>query len=222
MVNVHFLDPPGPPSAPEPTEVTKESCQLTWKAPESDGGSPVTGYFIERAQKGSSRWLRCNKQPVSDTNYKVTDLIEDTEYIFRIVAVNKIGEGPPGPESVPVRAKDPFGKNMFLLTEAITFLIKNILTNRISQYFKSQSQVPAFHLLSKSSIESLSNLEKPGKPDPPEIVQVNKNSVSLRWKPPRDDGGAEITNYVIEYRIEGSNYMLRSQPIEFIHVLKFF
>ena len=75
--------------------------------------------------------------------------------------------------------------------------------------------------MSKSSIESLSNLEKPGKPDPPEIVQVNKNSVSLRWKPPRDDGGAEITNYVIEYRIEGSNYMLRSQPIEFIHVLIF-
>lgn len=45
--------------------------------------------------------------------------------------------------------------------------------------------------------------EKPGKPDPPEIVQVNKNSVSLKWKPPKDDGGAEIFNYVIEYRIEG-------------------
>ena len=45
--------------------------------------------------------------------YKVTDLIEDTEYIFRIVAVNKIGEGLPGPESVPVQAKDPFGKTLF-------------------------------------------------------------------------------------------------------------
>ena len=221
MVNVHFLDPPGPPSAPEPTEVTKESCQLTWKSPESDGGSTITGYFIERAQKGSSRWLRCNKQPVSDTKYKATDLIEDTEYIFRIVAVNKIGEGPPGPESVPVRAKDPFGKNVFVLNEAITFLTKNMST--ISrQYFKSQPSSFRFHLLSKSSIESLSNLEKPGKPDPPEIVQVNKNSVSLRWKPPRDDGGAEITNYVIEYRIEGTNYVFRLQPIEFIHVLNFF
>ena len=93
--------------------MTKESCQLTWKAQERDGGSPVTGYVIKRAQKGSSHWLCCNKQPVSDTKYKVTDLIEDTEYIFRIVAVNKIGEGLPGPESVPVKAKDPFGKTVF-------------------------------------------------------------------------------------------------------------
>ena len=47
--------------------------------------------------------------------------------------------------------------------------------------------------------------EKPGKPDPPEIVQVNKNSVALKWKPPKDDGGADITNYVVEFRIEGMN-----------------
>ena len=107
---IDFSDPPGPPSAPEATEVSKESCDLTWQPPESDGGSPVTGYFIERAQKVSSRWLRCNKEPISDTKYKVTDLIEDTEYIFRIVAVNKVGEGPPGPESVPVGAKDPWRK----------------------------------------------------------------------------------------------------------------
>ena len=93
--------------------MTKESCRLTWKAPESDGGSPVTGYIIQQAQKGSSHWLCCNKEPVSDTEYKVTNLIEDTEYIFRIVPVNKIGEGQPGLESVPVQAKDPFGKTVF-------------------------------------------------------------------------------------------------------------
>ena len=108
-----FPDPPGAPSAPEPSDVTKESCQLTWTAPESDGGSPIIGYFIERAQKGSSRWLRVNKEPVPDKSHKVTDLIEDNEYIFRIVAVNKIGEGPPGPESKPVKAKDPWGRKDF-------------------------------------------------------------------------------------------------------------
>ena len=109
MIN-RFTDPPGPPSAPEPTDITKESCELTWKAPENDGGSPIIGYFIERAQTGSSRWLRCNKEPVSDKTYKVTDLIEDNEYVFRIVAVNKVGEGPPGPLSANVKAKDPWGK----------------------------------------------------------------------------------------------------------------
>ncbi len=49
-----------------------------------------------------------NKEPVPDLTHKVTDLIEDTEYVFRIVAVNKVGEGPPGPQSANVLAKDPW------------------------------------------------------------------------------------------------------------------
>ena len=100
---------PGPPSAPEVSEVTKESCELTWSAPEEDGGTPVTGYFIERATNGSSRWLRVNKDTVSDTKFKADGLIEDTEYTFRIIAVNKVGEGAPGPQSKPITAKDPWG-----------------------------------------------------------------------------------------------------------------
>ena len=45
--------------------------------------------------------------------------------------------------------------------------------------------------------------EKPGKPEALEITKVTKNTVSLAWKPPKDDGGAEIFNYVVEYRVEG-------------------
>ena len=107
------IDPPGPPSAPETSDVTKDSCQLAWKTPENDGGSPITGYFIERTQVGSTRWLRCNKEPAPETSYKVTDLIEDTEYVFRIAAVNKVGEGPPGPQSVNIQAKDPWRKTSY-------------------------------------------------------------------------------------------------------------
>jgi len=46
-------------------------------------------------------------------------------------------------------------------------------------------------------------VEKPGKPDPPVITSAGKSTVSLSYKPPADDGGAEITNYVIEHREEG-------------------
>ena len=46
-------------------------------------------------------------------------------------------------------------------------------------------------------------VEKPGKPDPPVITSTGKSTVSLSYKPPADDGGAEITNYVIEHREEG-------------------
>lgn len=107
-------DPPGPPSAPEPTEIRKDYIILTWQPPESDGGTPVTGYFIERSTPGSSRWLRVNRDAVPDTTFKVPDLIEDTEYEFRIVAINKIGEGPPGPKSAPIKAQDPWSKSNIL------------------------------------------------------------------------------------------------------------
>ena len=62
--------------------------------------------------------------------------------------------------------------------------------------------------------------EKPGKPDAPEIVKVHKNAVALKWKPPKDDGGAEITNYVIEYRIEGISYLFHKMKIKCPFFLK--
>jgi len=55
---------PGPPVDVEASEVTKDSAVVTWKVPESDGGSPVTGYVVERSLAANARWLRVNKQPV--------------------------------------------------------------------------------------------------------------------------------------------------------------
>ena len=52
--------------------------------------------------------------------------------------------------------------------------------------------------------------EKPGKPDAPEITKVNHNSITLAYKPPKDDGGAPIINYVIEYRVEGGFKWVRA------------
>lgn len=46
--------------------------------------------------------------------------------------------------------------------------------------------------------------EKPGKPAAPTASAITDTSVSLTWSPPDNDGGAEITNYVVEYRLEGA------------------
>ena len=105
---------PGAPSKPTVEDIFKESCVLYWKAPEQDGGTPVTGYHVERCTtKSSARWLRITKTAVTDLTYKVTDLIEDNEYQFRILAENKVGTGPPGPASDDVLAKDPWGMKNF-------------------------------------------------------------------------------------------------------------
>ena len=109
VVSSLIQDPPGPPSAPEASEVTKESCVLSWQPPTEDGGTPITGYLVERCTVPNARWLRITKEPVVDSTFKVTQLIEDTQYEFRVIALNKVGESPPGPKSEPVLAKDPWG-----------------------------------------------------------------------------------------------------------------
>ena len=47
-------------------------------------------------------------------------------------------------------------------------------------------------------------LDKPGKPGTPQIDDVTEDSVSLSWKPPKSDGGSEITNYIVEHRLDGA------------------
>ena len=59
----------------------------------SDGGSPVTGYQLERRPANSSRWLKINAGPIKDTTYHCVDLVEGTVYEFRVAAENRVGLG---------------------------------------------------------------------------------------------------------------------------------
>ncbi len=63
--------------------------------------------------------------------------------------------------------------------------------------------------------------DKPGKPDPPKIDKIMKNSVALSWKPPKDDGGAPITNYVVEYKLEEGFKWTEANPDETVPDLKY-
>ena len=101
-------DPPGPPRNVQVNDVTKTSCQLTWEVPENDGGSPIIGYIIEKTTGYSSRWSKVNKEPIENLEYAFSDLIESSEYEFRICAVNAAGVGPPSPGTGVIVAKDPF------------------------------------------------------------------------------------------------------------------
>ncbi|CAF1068172.1 unnamed protein product, partial [Rotaria sordida] len=49
-------------------------------------------------------------------------------------------------------------------------------------------------------------LDKPGIPEGPlETTETTKDSVSLQWKPPKDNGGGDITGYIIEKCPENSD-----------------
>lgn len=43
------------------------------------------------------------------------------------------------------------------------------------------------------------SLDKPSPPEGPlEITDMTPETCSLAWKPPLDDGGSPITNYIVE------------------------
>lgn len=47
------LDEPSRPGQPAVKDYDKNFVQLQWARPETDGGSPITGYIIERKNKYS-------------------------------------------------------------------------------------------------------------------------------------------------------------------------
>ena len=50
----------------------------------------------------------------------------------------------------------------------------------------------------------------PGKPAPPTYSDIKDTSLILHWMAPEDNGGADIVNYVIEYREEKSVKWVRA------------
>ena len=48
-------------------------------------------------------------------------------------------------------------------------------------------------------------IDIPEKPEGPlEVVDLDAESCTLKWKPPKDDGGNEVFNYVVEKRAVGT------------------
>ena len=90
-------------------DVSKSEATVTWQPPSNDGGVPVEGYHVERCSDSSERWVRQTRSPLRDTTYTADNLMEGTEYMYRIVAVNKRGESSPSQPTEAFIAKLPYG-----------------------------------------------------------------------------------------------------------------
>lgn len=61
--------------------------------------------MIEKREKGSPKWVKAVEVPATDCKGKVPDLDENTEYEFRVKAVNAAGPGVPSEASKSVLTK---------------------------------------------------------------------------------------------------------------------
>jgi hypothetical protein len=87
---------PVAPSAPQSLAATlppKGGISLTWKAPLATGGSAITGYRVYRGASSANEsfLVTVNASTLSFTDASVA---RKTTYVYRISAVNAIGESP--------------------------------------------------------------------------------------------------------------------------------
>lgn len=105
-----FTDKPSPPRNLTVHDVWSDYIGFTWEAPESDGGSALTGYTIEQRDTYDIGYRFLASVDANCTSYQATNLQEGHDYYFRVFAQNAAGLSEKPAEVKPaVTAKLPFG-----------------------------------------------------------------------------------------------------------------
>jgi len=102
--------------------VNKEYVILAWESPESDGGSPLTGFIIERKDVTKTSWVSAGRCDANTFYFKVTKLIEGNEYEFQVAAENDVGQSDWANLGKSVKAKLGFGNRANSFTRLLLFL----------------------------------------------------------------------------------------------------
>lgn len=84
-----------PGQAGTPSIVSQASGQvgISWAAPSFSGGAPITDYKIEYSTNSGSTWTEWVHVPSAATSATVTGLPDYLTYIFRVSAINAVGQG---------------------------------------------------------------------------------------------------------------------------------
>ena len=96
--------PAGPPSAPlncAAAPASPKGINLSWSAPASNGGSPITGYNIYRSTSPGTETLLTTVGP-GTTTLRDSGTKKGTQYYYFVRAVNAIGEGPSSGEATAI------------------------------------------------------------------------------------------------------------------------
>lgn len=90
-------------------DITEDQVKLSWKPPESDGGSKITSYIVEKCEARHPRWLRVARLPPGSLSVDCYNLIEGMDYFFSVAAENEAGVSSPLETDKPVTPKSKFG-----------------------------------------------------------------------------------------------------------------
>ena len=221
---------PAAPGAPQSFTATPGNAQVTlsWAAPESDGGSEITGYEVSR--DNGTTWV----DATSNTGHTFTGLTNGTSYTFKVRAVNAAGEGDestvsstpytvpgapqnfhadPGHQAVDLTWNAPSstggsvitvyqvsrsegeGWTSWVTADSNTEHVFTGLTNDTEYTFR----VRAVNAAGPGAESSATATPNPGPPWHPQYFTAipDNGKVDLSWKVPANDGGDPITKYQV-------------------------
>lgn len=92
-----YADRPSAPGKATVAMTLGRSVTLTWREPEDDGGCKIGTYIVEYYRVGWDMWLKA--ATCRQTSTTLSELIEGSEYRFRIKAENPYGVSDPSEES---------------------------------------------------------------------------------------------------------------------------
>ena len=226
------------------------AIDVSWDAPEDDGGTPITRYEVQWSADGAGGWNNAGSTPDGTTlTFKNTGMTFGTTRYYRVAARNDRGlsawsdppyasattlSGVPGQPSLTVRATDA---NTIALTWTVPADNGDPITRYEIEWSADGSanswsqlaspgpsdtsyddsnldpgtqryyQVRAVNNTGEGSWSTVRNATTPpAVPGAPELrAEPNgQNAIDVRWDPPIDDGGADITGYELHWSADGA------------------
>lgn len=104
-LSVNVIDKPSRPEGPLLfREISDEAVELEWKPPLDDGGLDIQQYSIEKMEPNQKAWIKIADVDRNIESYCIQNLVENAQYLFRVIAKNPIGSSEPL-EGEPVTVK---------------------------------------------------------------------------------------------------------------------
>lgn len=108
-LTLNVLDKPSRPEGPLLfREISEEAVIIEWKPPGDDGGLDIQQYSIEKCDPNQKAWIKIADVDKNIESYCIQKLIENAQYLFRIIAKNPVGSSEPL-ESEMVTIKRVYG-----------------------------------------------------------------------------------------------------------------
>jgi len=241
------VKPLAPASAPQnlvvqPLVLGSRQATLTWDAPTSNGGAPITDYQVEYSIDNGLGWTTVADGVSVTTTATVSGLTNGTTYLFRVRAITEFGPGSPavsGPVTPTALPGAPVGLTTAIGDRFVDLAWANVDTgglpviDHVVQYSidGGTNWITYAHAASGATsirVGGLANgvahlfrvaatnaagtspfsvVAGPATPLAPAgaptglLGTAADRSVTLAWTAPTDDGGAPITDYVVEFRL---------------------